>query len=175
MKKNGRKDRKLQKEKLEQKKNQKNIPFSKASKKVHICKHYGICSGSHLKMNGSYSDILLAPSEKMANLMKRMTLQSPIKICLKCGKAVHENGDHYISKLVLSGENECKCKECGAVFPAELFNRMEQLVDVLSNEVVESNSERWKTLTEGMEIVYYRRVSEQEKEICGRAGMAGKI
>ncbi len=69
------------------------------------------------------------------------------------------------SKLVHINENECVCSECGKVFTIEKYLQMKNLVDYLSNKGCVTDFEIIAELSEGIEPVYYRRLSENEVEI----------
>lgn len=71
----------------------------------------------------------------------------------------------YHSKLVPLGEKECVCKECGKVFPIEKYEQMERLIKYELNRGNVYDDDRDSDLYEGLEPVYYRRISENEIEI----------
>ena len=69
------------------------------------------------------------------------------------------------SKLVSISDTECRCCECGKTFSIEKYNQMEALVDYLTNKVCMTDGSLITELSDGIEPVYYRRLSENDIEI----------
>ena len=69
------------------------------------------------------------------------------------------------SKLIPISESECICSECRKKFPIKKYKQMESLVDCLSNKGCITDGALISALSEGIEPVYYRRLSETEIEI----------
>ena len=72
---------------------------------------------------------------------------------------------YCFSKLIPISESECMCCECHKTFPIEKYKQMESLVDYLSNKGCMTNGTLIAMLSDGIEPVYYRRLSETEIEI----------
>ena len=72
---------------------------------------------------------------------------------------------YCFSKLIPISEIECMCSECRKKFPIEKHKQMESLVDYLSNKGCMTDGALIAMLSEGIEPVYYRRLSETEVEI----------
>jgi len=72
---------------------------------------------------------------------------------------------HCYSKLVLISDTECVCCECKKTFSIEKYKQMESLVKYLSNKGCITDGALIAALSEGIEPVYYRRLSETEIEI----------
>lgn len=69
------------------------------------------------------------------------------------------------SLLVPINENECQCRQCGKSFSIDKYSQMENLVDYLSNKGCVTDIKLIEKLSEGLDPVYYRRLSETETEI----------
>ena len=72
---------------------------------------------------------------------------------------------YCFSKLIPISESECICSECRKKFPIEKYKQMESLVDYLSNKGCITDGALIAALSEGIEPVYYRHLSETEIEI----------
>lgn len=70
-----------------------------------------------------------------------------------------------VSKLRPINEKECMCCECHKIFPIEKYEQMEKLVDYLTNKCCITDIDLIAKLSEGLDPVYYRRLSEDEIEI----------
>lgn len=62
-------------------------------------------------------------------------------------------------------ETECRCSVCHKVFPIEKMAQMEELVDYLFRKGCITNSKVVAELSQGIEPVYYRKLSATETEI----------
>ena len=126
MKKNGKKWRKLQKEKVKRKATMMvGEPYSRASKKIKVCTHYFGQPGSIV-------------------------------------------AGYCVSLLKKINEEECLCKCCGKRFPIEMYDKMEKLTEYLSNKGCCTYVDYIAELSEGLEPVWYRQLSETEIEVVDR-------
>lgn len=92
------------------------------------------------------------------------------------------------SLLVSISEKECMCRACKKRFPIEKYAQMEELINHLSlvcEEQMATHSiseyvideeflDRYSELSQGLEPVYYRRLSETENEILEAETEASK-
>lgn len=72
------------------------------------------------------------------------------------------------SLLVPISEEECMCRTCKKRFPIGKLTQMEELVEYLSGLGCVRDEEyfkRYSELSQGLEPVYFRRLSETETEI----------
>lgn len=146
MKKYGRKQRKIQKEKAARRAKQKQgIPFSKARNVIHFCAH---CYDEPVEI--SYVRTLYSEDGLVIHY------SIPIPIVQKWKTK---------SRLIPFGENECVCSKCGKRFPIERYMQMEKLLAYLSDENCEKDEKYIAELSRGLEPVRYRRISETENEI----------
>ena len=72
---------------------------------------------------------------------------------------------YCFSKLLPISDTECICCECRKTFPLGKYQQMESLVDYLSNKGCMTDGGLIAMLSERIEPVYYRRLSENEIEI----------
>lgn len=69
------------------------------------------------------------------------------------------------SLLVPISEEECICSVCKKRFPIGKLAQMEELVEFLSYSGCVRDEDRYSKLSQGLEPVYFRRLSETETEI----------
>ena len=69
------------------------------------------------------------------------------------------------SLLTKISETQCQCIECRKLFPIEKYDQMEELVAYLNEKGCITDGNLIFRLSEGIEPVYYRRISANEVEI----------
>lgn len=87
---------------------------------------------------------------------------------MRCAHYVIVSRKWYDSLLEPISEEECMCLACKKRFPIEKCLQMEELTEFLSGLGCvrdEEQLERYSKLSQGLEPVYYRRLSETETEI----------